>query len=78
MLIPLLPPGGGLRGVSAAIEAWRSGELTPTGLFTADAPEGEDLKKSGDEEGGLAPLKGPRSFGVVMMLNMYEEAMLSE
>ena len=49
----LLPPGGGPRGVLPPIEDCRSGELRPAFPFVAEAPAGEERKKSGDEEGGL-------------------------
>lgn len=50
-----LPPGAGLRGASPDTGCCRSGELTPMFPLVADAPAGEDRKKSGDDEGALPP-----------------------
>ena len=57
-----LPPGGGPRGVGAATEDWRKGELMLP--FVAGGGAGDELKKSGDDDAGFWPFCTLRPVGV--------------
>ena len=50
-----LPLGTGPRGVVAATEDSRNGELTPVFPFVAGGPLGEDRTNRGDELAGSLP-----------------------